>query len=346
MPQEVPENPGKSRVAVIAALVLTLVLSGVAGFVALKPQSLPVATDASTMASCEPSNAGNCVSEAALAIALQDGPDAGLNAVRLVLSSRPDLQQGCHVVAHEVGKKFLEAFGDKAIVPGNDWCSFGYYHGLMQTFGAENFDGLADYAVKICSTIAPTPQVDCMHGLGHAAYTALSSLRDAMDVCSDLDADFAATCADAVIMEDVFSSNNGRMVTPFTPADCQSYPNPNVVSGCARGLAAELAKTGLDLTEACSMYTDQNVFASCADGFGSTLAGNLLSSSTAVSDQQLGSCATSVNCAGGFGWISFMYTLDNARAEMLCREKMPGSYVDACLGAVSNAAQREQIKNG
>jgi hypothetical protein len=287
----------KNRLVLIFALTLTLAISGLAGFLALKPESLPVAYDAATMANCQTSNAGECVSNAALAIALAEGPSNGLNAVRLVLESRPDLQQGCHIVAHEVGKKFLNEFGDKAIVPGNDWCSFGYYHGLMQTFGAVNLEGLGEYAVKVCSTIATTPQVDCMHGLGHAAYTALNSLRDAMTVCSDIEDTFAVTCADAVIMEDVFASQNGRMVTAFTPLDCQSYPNPSVVSGCARGLAAELSKTGLDLTSACGVYPDQTVVAYCADGYGSSIAGNLLSSSAQVTAAQLDTCAANGHCS-------------------------------------------------
>jgi hypothetical protein len=334
----------KSRLVVALALALTLIISGLAGFVAFKPQSIPVVTEAATMAACDASNAGNCVSSAALNLARQNGPAEGLNAVRLVLESRPDLQQGCHVVAHEVGKKFHEAFGDQAIVPGNDWCSFGYYHGLMQTFGTTNFGGLADYAVKICSTIASTPQVDCMHGLGHAAYTALNSLRDAMGVCSDLATDFAVTCADAVIMEDIFASNNGRMVTSFTPQDCQSYPNPNVVAGCARGLTAELTKAGLDLPQTCGIYADSVIVATCADGFGASLAGNLLSASFPVLESQFTTCAESGNCSSGFGWISFMYTLDKVRAELLCREKMAGIHTASCLGAVTNAAEREQIK--
>lgn len=334
----------RGRVALVLALAMTLLISGGAAFIALKPDAVPVSSNGSALAACQPGDQGTCVAQAAVQIAEEQSPADGLNAVRILLETRPDLQQGCHIIAHEVGKKFLFAFGDGAIVPGHEWCSFGYYHGLMQTYGEDNPSELVPYATKVCSAIAPSPSVDCMHGLGHASYVAAGSLREAMKICEGIDGLFATTCADAVIMEDIFSSNNGRMVTAFAPQDCLAYSNPNVLSGCARGLTAELTKQGLDLEASCSVYSDADVYASCADGYGSSIAGNYLSGSGSSTSGQLASCAGSEPCARGFGWIGFMYQLDKQAAENACRELMAGSNVAACIASVGAAANHEQIK--
>ena len=341
---DTPAPVSRGRIVVVIALVLTLLASAGAAFIALKPASVPVSTAGSTLAKCQAGDNGVCVATAAVELAQEKGPAEGLNAVRILLETRQDLQQGCHIIAHEVGKRFLFAFGDGAIVPGNEWCSFGYYHGLMQTFGEDNIDGLVAYANKVCSSIAPSPSEDCMHGLGHASYVAADSLRGAMGLCEGLEGNFAATCADAVIMEDIFSSNNGRMVTAFTPQDCMSFANTNVLAGCARGLTAELSKQGLDLSASCSVYKEATIYRSCADGYGSAVAGNYLSGTGSATAAQLASCAADVPCSTGFGWIGFMYQLDLNAAESACREVMAGVNVEACLSSARAASQHEQIK--
>ena len=344
---EVPDDMGgvsRGRIVLVLGLVFTLLLSAGAAFVALKPDAVPISTAGSALAKCQTGDNGVCVAAAAVELAQEKGPAEGLNAVRILLDSRQDLQQGCHVIAHELGKRFLAAFGDAAIVPGNEFCSFGYYHGLMQSFGMENFEGLVPYVIKVCSTIAPSPSVDCMHGLGHASYLATSSLRDAMVVCEAVEGDFSEKCADAVIMEDIFSSNNGRMVTAFTPQDCMTFSNKNVLAGCARGLTGELSKQGLDLPASCSVYKEPSTYNACADGYGVSIAGNLLSGSGSATPVQLSSCAADSLCSAGFGWISFMYQLDLNSAESTCRESMLGANVAACLSSAQAASKHEQIK--
>jgi hypothetical protein len=334
----------RGRVVLVFALVITLLISAGAAFVALKPSSVPVSTAGSSLAKCPANDNGVCVASAAIEIAQEKGPVEGLNAVRIILETRQDLLQGCHIIAHEVGKRFLATFGDEAIVPGNEWCSFGYYHGLLTSFGQGNLEGLVGYANKVCSSIEPTPSEDCMHGLGHASYVATDSLRDAMVFCEDLEAKFATTCADAVIMEDIFASNNGRMMTSFSPEDCMSLANTSVQAGCARGLTAELSKQGLDLPRSCGVYTNESIYSYCADGFGGSLAGNYLSGSGSATPAQLSSCAEDSTCSTGFGWIAYMYQLDLNAIESVCREVMAGSNVEECVNSARSAAKHEQIK--
>ena len=346
---EIPESGAREavsrgRLVLVISLIVTLLISAGAGFIALKPSSVPVSTAGSTLAKCPANDNGICIASAAIEIAQDKGPAEGLSAVRIVLESRPDLLQGCHIIAHEVGKRFLSTFGDEAIVPGNDWCSFGYYHGLLTSFGQDNVEGLVTYAYKVCSIIASTPSEDCMHGLGHASYEATGSLRDAMVFCEDLEAKFATTCADAVIMEDIFVSNNGRMMTAFSPTDCLSLANTSVQAGCARGLTAELSKQGLDLAGSCGVYKIKSIYNYCADGFGGSLAGNLLSGSGSATPAQMASCAGDTVCSTGFGWIAYMYQIDLNAIESVCREQMAGMYVEDCVESARAASKHEQIK--
>lgn len=348
-PQNEPVEPtpsgtgSRGRVALVLALVFTLIVSGAAAFFALRPTAVPVAQSGADLANCQAVNAGTCVAEEAFELASARGPAEGLNAVRILLETRPDLQQGCHIIAHEVGKKFLFAFGDNAIVPGNEWCSYGYYHGLMQTYGQQNPDQLVAYAEKLCSTIASTITEDCMHGLGHASYVATGSIREAMKVCEQVEGIFAQTCADAVIMEDIFSSSNGRMVTAFSPQDCLEYDNRSVLAGCARGLAAELSRAGLDLFQACAAFADPAIFQKCSDGFGLSLAGNYHSGAGSASEAQLASCASDGQCSASFGWISYLYLLNRTRAEEACRKEMSGPYIASCIDSVDDATRNEQL---
>jgi hypothetical protein len=337
-----PKGVSRGRVIVVFALIATLLISAGAAYVALKPSSVPISVAGSTLANCSASDNGVCVASTAIEIAKEKGPAEGLKAVRIVLETRQDLLQGCHIIAHEVGKRFLATFGDEAIIPDNDWCSFGYYHGLLTSYGLGHIDGLVDFAIKVCSSIEQTPSKDCMHGLGHASYVATGSLRGAMEFCEKLDKMYAPTCADAVIMEDMFASKNGRMVTSFSPEDCLSFENISVQAGCARGLTAELSIQGLDLGDSCGIYKG-STYSYCADGFGSSLAGNYLSGFASATPTQLESCALDLACSKGFGWISFMYQVDLQASESVCREVMAGANVEGCLSSTREASKHEQL---
>lgn len=341
------EQPSARRtprgfVLTVALGVVTLV-SATITLVAFMPSSNPLGGSSAALAACTQTNAEECIPTAALAIAELDGPADGLRAVRVLLETRPELAQGCHDVAHQLGKGFRDAFGDDAVVPGNEWCSYGYYHGLMQAVGEANPAGLVAYAGKLCSQIENTPTPDCMHGLGHAAYTSLGSIAEAMSVCEEVRGNFARTCADAVLMEDVFSGENGRMASKMEPGDCLTYRNIDVRAGCAAAMSGEMSRQGSDLGGSCSMFSEPGVYSSCAYGYGSSVVGNFLSGNEGGTARQIASCATNEECSKGFGWISYMYQLDRAKAEKTCRDVLGGGGVDACLFSLREAVAHEKL---
>lgn len=338
-----PSRSG-SKVGVALAVVLSLFISAAAAFFIFKPEALPK-VEASAMETCQGVNVGDCVADVAVAIAKQENPAAGLSAIRLQLEKSPSLQQGCHTIAHAVGKAFSENFGSEAEVPGNTWCSYGYYHGLMQEYGMKNADGIVDYGYNLCGRVESTATVDCMHGVGHAAYLVTLDIDASMEICSKItEEEFAVTCADAVIMEDIFVTNTGRMKSAYSPEQCNAWENRAVAGGCARGLAAELLKLGDDLAAACGVY-DPTIYKKCVDGYGSALAGNVLSGSPEGSGaEQIASCSASADCAAGFGWIAQMYQINLVRAEESCRTYMAGVGLEACLESARQAANREELK--
>jgi hypothetical protein len=332
--------PKRRPIGALIAVALATLLSAAGTVVVLSPASTG---GSAALAACTANDAETCIPAAALAIAEADGAADGLRAVRVLLETRPELAQGCHDVAHELGKGFRAAFGDDAVVPGNEWCSYGYYHGLMQSAGAEDPAGLVAYAEQLCSRIENTLSADCMHGLGHAAYSTSSSITDAMAVCEGVTGMYARTCADAVIMEDTFTGGTGRMRTPMTPQDCVAFTNVDVRAGCAYGLSGELSRQGLELDGACDAYTERGVYEICTEGYGSSVAGNYLSGNVGGAAEQIASCAANESCSTGFGWISYMYQLDRGKAEQVCREVLGRAGTEACLLSVGKAAEHEKL---
>lgn len=338
------EELRRGRTFLVLSLVFTLIVSGAAAIIALRPATVPVARSGADMANCRTQDALTCVPEAAYALAEQKGPTESLNAVRVLLETRPDLRPACHELAHEVGTRFLLAYGEEAIVPGNEWCSYGYYHGLMQAHGKQNPDQLVAYASKVCTSIADNLTKGCMHGLGHASYAATGSIGEAMRVCEQVEGVFARTCADAVIMEVIFFSGEGRRATSFSQQDCLAYDNQDVLAGCAQGLAPELTRRGLDLESSCAIYMERGVYQYCADGYGTSLAANYHSGAGSANLDQLASCATSALCATGFGGASYLYLLDLFAAENACRRQMDGAHLQRCLASAREASRSELLE--
>jgi hypothetical protein len=339
-----PAESRRNTVLVVLLLVVTLVLSAGAALFALRPSGVAEISAAGSMARCNGTNAATCVGETALAIAEQEGVAAGLDAVRMLLETRPDIREGCHSVAHEVGNAFFERYGEQAIVPGHNWCSWGYYHGLMQTYSEDGTDGLVDYAKQLCNKVDGSLTVDCIHGVGHAAYMNLRAIAPSLTICETLEGDLATTCADAVIMEELFLSPNGRLTSGFTPQDCLTSSNPDVVAGCARGLTSDQVLKGLDLQASCGVFTG-TAFASCTDGYGSALAGNELSGSSApLNSAMYTSCSAELGCAAGYGWIAYMYLIDSGRAEAACQRNFSGPGLESCLTSTRGAASRETLR--
>jgi hypothetical protein len=296
------------------------------------------------LSKCRGAGADKCIAKNSVLIGKMQSPATGLNAAKLLLESRRDLRDGCHSLIHEIGKQFYVEFKDEAMVKNNSWCSYGYYHGLMQSYGEDNLDTLISYARKLCNKVEGKLTDDCMHGIGHAAYTNLLSIPKSLAICSEISEDsFASSCADGTIMEEIMKSPNGLLTSGFSVKDCIYFDNNAVISGCAKGMSQQNVNLGLDLTQSCSHFTDETIYKSCAHGFGMSLAGNQASgSSFGTTKNQYQECGEIETCVDGFGWISYMYFLDVEKASNLCTEYFRKSYLESCIETVILASRNDK----
>lgn len=296
---------------------------------------------------CSGSSSSKCIATYATAIAEVEGTAKSLDLVKLLINSRRDLKNGCHSLTHDLGNAFYERFNDKAIVPGHAWCSYGYYHGLMQSYGKDNLDSIVDYAKKLCKKVEGILNDDCLHGIGHAAYTNLFSIDKSLLICDKIsEYDFALTCSDGVIMEEFMNSSNGLLSSGFEVNDCLNYDNKAVQAGCAKAMAQQNVNIGLSLEESCSIFSE-DISNQCTSGYGSSLAGNIASGSTfTITDRQIKSCDNSDGCAQGFGWIAYMYFLDYNKAIELCENNFKNkNYLNTCISSAKLAKDNEDANN-
>ena len=341
--QPVPERTRPLR---MFATVTAAALFSAAAVITLGPVLFSDRLTASSMAACAEPNIDTCIAAAAIAIAEQDDPAAGLQAVRALLDTRPEVRGNCHSIAHTVGREFGERFGDKAIVAGHTWCLWGYYHGLMQRHTTDDLHELVPYAQRLCLAVEKVLTVECMHGVGHAAYSTLKEIAPAAAVCEALTGKFAETCVDAVIMEEMNLNPDGRITSGFTTSDCLAFTNEDVIAGCARGMTFEIVYSGLSLTAGCGVFTG-GAYYNCVYGYGGALAVQRMNERGVVPpllQEQLEQCAAELECATGYGWSVYSYTVNESAAKAACTDVFRGAARDSCIKEVGNASDIEALE--
>lgn len=292
---------------------------------------------------CSQKNDTQCLIQAATQVALSYGVSESLDALQQVLQENKKIQEGCHVLAHEIGKNYYKNFQEKAIVKGHEWCSWGYYHGLMQAQSDIKVTDLAHYAENLCNKVARQPAIECMHGVGHAAYTKLGNIEESLTVCDSLKDIYAFTCADGVIMEEIFLSENGTLTSNFTPENCLKYTNSNVIGGCAQGLTRDMIQKNKTLQESCGLFNNI-AKESCSRGYGYTLAGLNFSEEKKIPDTILHSCQEEKECAEGYGWIAYMHYIDLKTAQEKCEQIFIEKNYQACYNSAAKASKNEILQ--
>lgn len=299
------------------------------------------------LSNCSGADSGKCIARYSVNIAKIEGVDRSLDYVKKLIDSRVDLNKGCHSITHYIGNAFYNSFSDDAIIPGHAWCSYGYYHGLMQEHGKLNLDNIIEYATNLCNKAEGFLSDDCMHGIGHATYSNLLSINKALDICNKISKyDFALTCSDGVIMEEFMSSPNGLLTSGFEVIDCLYYNNKAVQAGCGKAMAQQNVNSGLSLDESCNIFSE-DIINQCSNGYGSSLAGNIASGSTyKVTANQIKSCNKSDGCAQGFGLIAYNYFRDYNKAVVLCKNNFKNNRVlNNCISSAKLAQDSEVANN-
>jgi len=104
-----------------------------------------------------------------------EGADAGFEYLITIYNSEPDVKKSCHEWVHVLGEAGYEVFsegGEIQLRPETAWCSYGYFHGFMNSL-IEDTGSLAqviDFCNMATSQLAedlPGIESNCLHGIGH-----------------------------------------------------------------------------------------------------------------------------------------------------------------------------------
>lgn len=168
--------------------------------------------------------------------------------------------QSCHEVAHYLGQlgwrqvKSLE----EAVTVGTVSCSFGYFHGMLESMGTYLDDEtFAEQILTVCPMLAATffpndgagsagPGRECVHGIGHASmWRTNEDLIRAVPVCSALRLDLdREECIAGATMSWIFAREQARvegterdlpLPRVATPLELCAPPYGEATPGCVEG---------------------------------------------------------------------------------------------------------------
>lgn len=111
------------------------------------------------------------------AVVGQQGLAAGFTMVRELYGSDPEFARVCHDIMHRVGEAAYKRFANKdtmTLTPDTAFCSYGFYHGFIETLVAEggNPDAMRSFCLFVDKQLKadlPDALYQCLHGLAHGA---------------------------------------------------------------------------------------------------------------------------------------------------------------------------------
>ncbi len=151
--------------------------------------------------------------------------------------------EDCHYITHGIGHaqlrahkgnvgKSFAAMSEDAYFKNLSTCGNGYFHGVIEEYTKDikSTDALTAALTLVCREPGAKNQIDCFHGMGHAAFIQLEySTNDALAVCDAVSNDpvMQYSCYMGTFMEmsqdfspeDLVTVKDGRMT--FTTCDAQ-----------------------------------------------------------------------------------------------------------------------------
>jgi hypothetical protein len=158
-----------------------------------------------------------CLEQAFANVAFRKGPEEALAAFDTAIANDPDVEAGCHRIAHMIGSAALaglEGNVAQAFARGSASCWSGYYHGILERAfnSVSSRDEVAGVARGLCddAEIKETTFLlyQCVHGLGHGLmiYSGYD-LPYSLSICDALATDWDQTsCTGGVFMENISTS--------------------------------------------------------------------------------------------------------------------------------------------
>lgn len=224
------------------------------------PTSLPTAHFRVQLQPCLGDTGGELATDVATAACLRDvlvradrldSLTAARRALAELVVARPSLHNSCHLAEHEAGERVLDTPDEAAdLLTANldNVCSWGFGHGVLETFGAMRPSAPQwRRVIDACRATRGTEVYAlCADGIGHAAWDDTTSLTGAAQRCRELrDAAAENACAGGVLMQRFRPAERSGGTSPALPdltGFCdRSWPSPTSRAGCAAGLGYVLA---------------------------------------------------------------------------------------------------------
>ncbi|MCH7883376.1 hypothetical protein IIA95_03095 [Patescibacteria group bacterium] len=105
------------------------------------------------------------------------GLDAAFNVFEKLYEKEPNFSSSCHEFGHRLGEAAYGLFSrdeDFVITPKTAYCSYGFYHGFMESLLSSTGDlretkNFCDRVNKKLGKVIPDAPLQCYHGIGHGA---------------------------------------------------------------------------------------------------------------------------------------------------------------------------------
>lgn len=144
------------------------------------------------------------------------------------------VKSNCHQIAHIIGRASGKKYADvtKAYEDGDDFCSSGYYHGVLEAaLTITDKDTILSKLNAICSGVKnegiyKLKHYNCVHGLGHGLMQLHDSeLFTALNSCDRLVDNWERqSCLGGVFMENIMNEFNPGHTTSYLKSDDLLYP--------------------------------------------------------------------------------------------------------------------------
>lgn len=174
-----------------------------------------------------------CFEQAFGNLSFNEGPRPALELFDEKIASDPDIEAGCHRIAHSIGSAALarlEGNVAQAFAEGSSSCWSGYYHGILERalVGVSTEAELVTVVRRLCADedVRKTTFIlyQCVHGLGHGLmiHTGLD-LPTSLSVCEQLLTKWDQTSCDGGVFMENFNSSYG-VESRFLKDDDLVYP--------------------------------------------------------------------------------------------------------------------------
>lgn len=320
------------QIADVAAFVAAT--TGAAG--GSKPILQPFVPDNTRLEDCTTDQA--CLQRAFGNMAYKEGPKAALELFAQKITSDPNVESGCHRIAHMIGAGALAGLGNKpgiAIALGQATCWSGYYHGVLERSyaGVTNARlGAVTRGLCVGKEVRATTFIyyQCVHGLGHGlmihtGYDLPMSLKTCDKLATDWD---RSSCTGGVFMENISSSygvkskwlKDGDLLFP-----CNAVAERHKLYCYLMVTSRILEATGFDWNKAASecRRAEKNWIATCFQSFGRDASGNTRQNPDGI----VGHCATTGDMEGEciYGAARDVTSNDagGTRAAVMCEKASP-----------------------